>query len=63
MYNIALVPVAAIGLLYPALAGIAMAATGNWNRASSFTLKRWKPKQNLIQDADHIKNIWIYSNT
>jgi Cu+-exporting ATPase len=29
MYNIALVPVAAIGLLYPALAGIAMAATGN----------------------------------
>jgi Cu+-exporting ATPase len=57
MYNIALVPVAAIGLLYPALAGIAMAASSVSVTGSSLTLKRWKPKQNLIQDVDYIKNI------
>lgn len=46
VYNIALVPVAAFGLLYPALAGIAMAASSVSVTGSSLSLKRWRPKQN-----------------
>ena len=42
LYNIVLVPVAAAGLLYPALAGLAMAASSVSVTASSLALKRWK---------------------
>jgi Cu+-exporting ATPase len=44
LYNIVLVPVAAAGLLYPALAGLAMAASSVSVTASSLALKRWKRK-------------------
>ena len=44
IYNIILVPVAALGLLYPALAGLAMAASSVSVTASSLMLKRWKPR-------------------
>jgi Cu+-exporting ATPase len=43
LYNIVLVPVAALGLLYPALAGLAMAASSVSVTTSSLLLKRWKP--------------------
>jgi Cu+-exporting ATPase len=43
MYNIVLIPVAAIGMLYPALAGLAMAASSVSVTASSLALKRWTP--------------------
>lgn len=42
-YNVVLIPVAAMGLLYPALAGLAMAASSVSVTASSLALKRWKP--------------------
>jgi Cu+-exporting ATPase len=45
MYNIVLVPVAALGLLYPALAGLAMAASSVSVTASSLALKRWNPRR------------------
>ncbi|MEO9295405.1 MAG: heavy metal translocating P-type ATPase [Nitrososphaera sp.] len=44
LYNVVLIPVAAMGLLYPALAGLAMAASSVSVTASSLALKRWKPK-------------------
>ena len=44
LYNIILIPVAATGLLYPALAGVAMAASSVSVTASSLALKRWVPK-------------------
>ena len=44
MYNIVLVPVAAFGFLYPALAGLAMAASSVSVTASSLALRRWNPK-------------------
>ncbi|MGI0025583.1 MAG: HAD-IC family P-type ATPase, partial [Nitrososphaera sp.] len=44
MYNVVLVPVAALGLLYPALAGLAMAASSVSVTASSLALKRWNPR-------------------
>jgi Cu+-exporting ATPase len=44
LYNVVLIPVAAIGLLYPALAGLAMAASSVSVTASSLALKRWKPR-------------------
>ncbi|NOJ27979.1 MAG: heavy metal translocating P-type ATPase [Nitrososphaera sp.] len=44
LYNIVLVPVAALGLLYPALAGLAMAASSVSVTTSSLLLKRWKPR-------------------
>jgi Cu+-exporting ATPase len=46
-YNIILIPVAAAGLLYPALAGLAMAASSVSVTMSSLSLKRWKPRTTL----------------
>jgi Cu+-exporting ATPase len=43
MYNIILLPIAGAGLLYPALAGIAMAASSVSVTMSSLILKRWSP--------------------
>ncbi|MDQ6865914.1 MAG: heavy metal translocating P-type ATPase, partial [Thermoproteota archaeon] len=43
LYNVILIPVAATGLLYPAFAGIAMAASSVSVTMSSLTLKRWFP--------------------
>jgi Cu+-exporting ATPase len=43
MYNLVLVPIAGFGLLYPALAGLAMAASSVSVTASSLALKRWNP--------------------
>lgn len=42
-YNAALIPVAGVGLLYPALAGLAMAASSVSVTGSSLLLKRWSP--------------------
>jgi Cu+-exporting ATPase len=44
MYNVILVPVAGLGLLYPALAGLAMAASSLSVTASSLALRRWNPR-------------------
>jgi len=43
VYNAALIPVAGLGLLYPALAGLAMAASSVSVTSSSLLLKRWSP--------------------
>ncbi|MEP6576475.1 MAG: HAD-IC family P-type ATPase, partial [Nitrososphaerota archaeon] len=43
-YNIILIPVAASGFLYPAFAGLAMAASSVSVTMSSLALKRWNPK-------------------
>ncbi|MDE2589680.1 MAG: copper-translocating P-type ATPase [Patescibacteria group bacterium] len=45
MYNAILIPVAAVGLLYPALAGVAMAASSVSVTMSSLAMKRWIPKR------------------
>ncbi|WP_166392624.1 heavy metal translocating P-type ATPase [Candidatus Nitrosotalea sp. TS] len=45
MYNAILIPVAAVGFLYPALAGIAMAASSVSVTMSSLAMKRWTPKR------------------
>ena len=42
-YNVALIPVAGLGLLYPTLAGLAMAASSVSVTSSSLLLKRWSP--------------------
>jgi len=43
VYNIILIPVAGVGLLYPAFAGLAMAASSVSVVSSSLLLKRWTP--------------------
>lgn len=43
IYNAALIPIAGLGLLYPALAGLAMAASSVSVTSSSLLLKRWTP--------------------
>lgn len=42
-YNIVLIPIAGFGFLYPALAGLAMAASSVSVTSSSLLLKRWNP--------------------
>jgi len=44
-YNTILIPVAGVGLLYPALAGLAMAASSVSVTLSSLSLKRWNPRK------------------
>jgi Cu+-exporting ATPase len=43
-YNVILIPIAATGILYPAFAGVAMAASSVLVTMSSLALKRWIPK-------------------
>lgn len=43
VYNAILIPVAGLGLLYPALAGLAMAASSVSVTGSSLLLRRWVP--------------------
>lgn len=50
-YNVVLIPVAAIGLLYPALAGLAMAASSVSVTASSLAMRRWKPSRQAPTNA------------
>jgi len=45
MYNAILIPIAALGFLYPALAGIAMAASSVSVTMNSLAMKRWMPKK------------------
>ncbi len=52
MYNVVLIPVAGFGLLYPALAGLAMAASSVSVTGSSLLLKRWSPPSNTKLTSD-----------
>ena len=49
-YNTILIPVAGLGLLYPALAGLAMAASSVSVTLSSLSLKRWTPSKRNIRE-------------
>ncbi|MGI0087915.1 MAG: heavy metal translocating P-type ATPase [Nitrosotalea sp.] len=44
-YNVIFIPVAGLGFLYPALAGLTMAASSVSVTTNSLLLKRWKPKK------------------
>ncbi|HXG07001.1 MAG TPA: heavy metal translocating P-type ATPase [Nitrososphaera sp.] len=50
-YNVVLIPVAAAGLLYPALAGLAMAASSVSVTSSSLALRRWRPSKKISTSA------------
>lgn len=45
MYNAILIPVAAVGFLYPTLAGIVMATSSILVTLNSLEMKRWMPKK------------------
>ncbi len=47
IYNSVLIPVAGVGLLYPALAGLAMTASSVSVVSSSLLLKRWTPPSKI----------------
>jgi Cu+-exporting ATPase len=47
-YNVVLIPVAGLGLLYPTMAGMAMAASSVSVTGSSLLLKRWNPKRKVF---------------
>jgi Cu+-exporting ATPase len=49
VYNTALIPIAGLGLLYPALAGLAMAASSVSVTSSSLLLKRWAPPSKRLK--------------
>jgi Cu+-exporting ATPase len=49
VYNAILIPVAGVGLLYPVLAGLAMAASSVSVTSSSLLLKRWTPPSKMVQ--------------
>lgn len=49
IYNAVLIPVAGLGLLYPALAGLAMAASSVSVTSSSLLLKRWSPPSKKLK--------------
>jgi Cu+-exporting ATPase len=49
VYNAVLIPVAGVGLLYPALAGLAMAASSVSVTSSSLLLKRWSPPSKKLK--------------
>ncbi len=53
-YNSILIPFAGLGLLYPALAGLAMATSSVSVTLSSLSLKLWNPKN--MQDVDSNDN-------
>ena len=55
MYNVILIPVGATGLLYPAFAGIAMAASSVSVTMSSLTLKRWSERRGVGISENNIK--------
>ena len=46
-YNAALIPIAGLGLLYPAIAGLAMAVSSVSVTSSSLLLKRWSPPSKI----------------